>query len=227
MKQNTKTNTDVCCGLTLQCPHRLIIEASGAILWWNFRNKNDRSRLLGANPWRVIPTPGHGLCPPGLYHVISCPHLLLWWKTESPLPEATLPFPPFQRSWNISETVSQEKPFTHWRICQIFWPCRKPEHLTEHWTSTSELLALNLRKLWELFWLNRRRVNDSPQIQSVTGTYACHAMNFYPLHDVTCVEREPWWAPNFQYGSWQKGNGNSSWNGCLKSSNLQKCRFLY
>lgn len=84
MKQNTKTNTDVCCGLTLQCPHQLIFEASGAILWWNFRNKNDRSRLLGANPWRVIPAPGHGLCLPGLYHVVSCPHLLLWWKTESP-----------------------------------------------------------------------------------------------------------------------------------------------
>lgn len=165
MKQNTKTNTDVCYGLTLQCPLRLIFEASGAILWWNFRNKNDRSRLLGANPWRVIPTPGHGLCLPGLYHVVSCQHLLLWWKTESPLPEAMLPFPPFQRSWNISETVSQEKPFTHWRICQIFWPCRKPEHLTEHWTSTSELLALNLRKLWELFWLNRRRVNDPPKFK--------------------------------------------------------------
>lgn len=76
--------------------HRCLLRFESAVsprahLWslqcysvWNFRNKNDRSRLLGANPWRVIPAPGHGLCLPGLYHVISCQHLLLWWKTESP-----------------------------------------------------------------------------------------------------------------------------------------------
>lgn len=83
------------------------------------------------------------------------------------------------------------------------------------------------QKTVRIILAQQKKSQRSPQIQSVTGTYACHAMNFYPLHDVTCVEREPWRAPNFQYGSCQKGNGNSSWNGCLKSSNLQKCRFLY
>lgn len=226
MKRNTKTNTDVCYGLTLQCPHGLIIEASGAILWWNFRNKNN-SRLLGANPWRVIPIPGQGLCLPGLYHVVSCQHLLLWWKTESPLPEAMLPFPPFQRSWNISETVSQEKPFTHWHYLSdilAMQKARTPHRTLDFYIRT---VSSEPQKTVRIILAQQKKSQRSPQIQSVMGTYACHAMNFYPFHDVTCIEREPWRAPNFQYGSCQKGNGNSSWNGCLKSSNLQKCRFLY
>lgn len=138
------------------------LEASGAILWCNFSSRMLEEQATRSRPLLTgYPHPCSSL--PSASWSVSCDHL----PASAPVVKdrASHPClrwrPPYQKNWNVSETVSPETPSIHWLVCQIFWSCTHPEYLTERWSSTSKLLPLILIKLWGLFGLNRRG-NEPP-----------------------------------------------------------------
>lgn len=90
MKQNTKIEIDVCYDLHLQCALQAHVLKAVVLFCGGTSGVEPQKPATGSKPLKARPSPVP-VWPllPGLYHVISCQHLLLWSKTEPPLPAAT------------------------------------------------------------------------------------------------------------------------------------------